>query len=89
MPDLIYPRTKDGKTVELFCVIENKIVELPDGSLLKLDRLEHAFPIPENLIWRFLVFLISFMESEYHVKRRDSEYEQEATRRLEATKTIS
>ena len=77
MPDMIYPRTRNGKTAEFFCVIENKIVELPDGSLLKLDRLEHAFPIPENLIWRFLVFMISFMESEYHMKRRAEEHDQQ------------
>ena len=70
MPDLIYLRPKDGKTVELFCVIEDKIVELPDGSLFKFDRIEHVFPVPENLIWRFLVFLTAFMESEYHRNKK-------------------
>ena len=69
MPNLIYPRTKDGKSVEFYVIIEDKIVELPDGSLLKLERIEHAFSIPDNLIWRFLVFLISFMESEFHMKK--------------------
>ena len=71
MPDLIYPRAKDDKRLQIFVVIEGKIVELPDGSLLKLERIEHAFPIPDSLAWRFLVFLVSFMESEFHIKKQD------------------
>lgn len=66
MPDLIYPRSKDGKTIEFYAVIQEKIVELPDGSLLKLEKIEHSFPIPDGLAWRFLVFLVSTLESRFH-----------------------